>query len=190
MKSTNDGETWSYLLDGWNTNAVTNCRVTAIAFGFGQTMYASTDKDGIYYSSNRGVNWERKNDGMPGNGSAASVIVTNRNHAFAAPLGEFVHRHLDPTLSVEETFDIQRSLIAPQPAHAYVNVPVISTVDAALTAQLYNIAGAEVMPAMQQHVAAGSHTLTLQTDGLPSGVYIYCVSGAGMAKTGTITVAP
>jgi photosystem II stability/assembly factor-like uncharacterized protein len=190
MKSVDDGETWSYLLNGWNTGAVTNCRITGIAFGMNQTMYASTDKDGMYFSMNRGDNWERKNDGMPGNGSSAAVVVTNRNHAFAAPIGEFVYRHLDPALSVDESFDIQRSLIAPQPARAFVNVPLNSTVDATLTAQLFNIAGAEVMPAVQQRVAAGSHTLTLQTDGLPSGVYMYRIIGAGTAKTGTITVAP
>lgn len=173
MKSTNDGESWFYLIDGWQNDDITNNRVSGIAIADDGEMYATTEKSGTFYSTNFGETWVARNEGLDGDGSASSVVITNRRHAFVSPLGAFVHRHIDPTMSVNEAdiVGMQLGRAVPNPVVNAVRLP-ITVLDATLVSlQVVNATGMEVLDRREFTVERGEHWVNLDASLLAPGVY-------------------
>jgi photosystem II stability/assembly factor-like uncharacterized protein len=189
LKSVNDGENWLYKLNGWDTSDITNNRIPSIAIGPNQDVWAMTVKaSGLFYSSDAGETWVSRNEGMPNNGSGAGVCVTPVGHVFAAPVG-FVHKHLNPAASVEDIPEVlQTSPAYPNPATDYVSIPVTLAQPALVTVRLANATGAEPIAPYQQHLASGPHTITLHTESLAPGMYVWMMTSDGAIRTGTIVV--
>jgi hypothetical protein len=143
---------------------------------------------GLFYSSDAGETWVSRNEGMPNNGSGAGVCVTPVGHVFAAPVG-FVHKHLNPAASVEDIPEVlQTSPAYPNPATDYVSIPVTLAQPALVTVRLANATGAEPIAPYQQHLASGPHTITLHTESLAPGMYVWMMTSDGAIRTGTIVV--
>lgn len=190
MRSTNDGTSWEYLLEGWDNRDITNNRIRGIAFGPGDDVWAITEKSsGVFYSSNGGLNWTSKNDGLPSSGSGYGITVTPQNDVYVAPAGEFIHRHLT-TSSVEEELPVtlRAGLAYPNPTRDRVSVDV--TLDAPSTVQmvLTNVQGNQVLEPYDVVLGAGSHTLTLHTDALPAGMYAWRLIAGSQLQTGTFVI--
>jgi len=191
MKSTNDGESWFYLDKGWNNNDITNNKISGIAIAENGELYATTEKSGTFYSSDFGANWIPRNEGMSGDGSANAVTITNRRHAFIAPIGPFIFRHLDPSTSVLEERSPMFSIgvPTPNPVSDVVRVSVTAQTAAALTAQIVDAAGQVVVPTQTIAVDRGLHTLQFRTEALAPGVYHARIFMQGGVSTTAFVVA-
>lgn len=179
MKSTNDGDSWTYLTTGWDNNDITNNRVTGIAVGKAGNIWATTDKvSGPFHSTNYGATWTLIRDGLEGaDGSSNGVVISKDNHVFVALKGSFVHRHLDPNSDVEDGLSHGLALdVTPQPVRETIAFSLSSEHDADVVLNVYSASGQEVLPQSQLQISARSATrLTLHADALAPGAYVAVV---------------
>lgn len=191
MKSTNDGTSWFYLTEGWNNNDITNNRISGIAISENGEMYASTEKSGTFYSTDFGATWVTRNDGLAGDGSATSVVITNKRHAFIAPIGAFIHRHIDPSTSVDE----ERSPLfavgapSPNPSVDVVRLPVTVMTSTPVVARVVDATGADATAPVEQMLDRGDHWIAFTTAGLAPGVYHLRVMAGQQMRTTSFVVA-
>lgn len=190
MRSTNDGESWEYLLDGWDNRDVTNNQVTGIAFGPGDDVWAITKlSSGVFYSSNGGVNWTGRNESLPGDGSGNGVTVTKDGHVFVAPTGASVYRHLS-AVSVDEMMPhvVRTVSLAPNPARDRTFVTIDLDHEAMVRIELISSHGVSVSEPFSQMMTAGRHTVSFPTSGLASGSYVWVVRSGADVRNGTLNV--
>ena len=192
IKSTNDGETWSYLLNGWDNRDVTNNRISAISFGPNGDMWVATDKNsGPFRGTNFGESFVVVTDGVAGDGSATGVVATRFNDVFIAPTGGPVHRHLDPANGVEENLPfVVRTGIMPNPANDRVIVSVEVEKPSSVDVDLLNVAGEQVIEPLRTFVVPGSASrISLTTSNIPQGVYTLRAIANGVATMKTVVIA-
>ncbi|MCX6139779.1 MAG: T9SS type A sorting domain-containing protein [Candidatus Kapabacteria bacterium] len=192
LKSTNDGEQWSYLLTGWDTRTITNNRISAISFAPNGDMWVTTEKNsGPFKGTNYGSSFAVVTDGLIGDGSSSGIVVTKDNHVFVAPIGDPVYRHLDPTSVDEETLPrIIRTDVAPNPANERVGVSFFMEETTPVIVDLINVAGERVIEGHQMSAAAGmENKVWLSTSLLPQGVYTLRVVSRGSVTTKNVVIA-
>ncbi len=192
IKSTNDGEQWSYMLNGWDNRDVTNNRISAISFGSNGDMWVTTEKNsGPFKGTNYGEVFTIVKDGLAGDGACSGVVVTKDNHVFIAPTGDPVHRHLDPANSVEESIPFTvRTGIMPNPANDRVSVTVETDVPSNVVVDLLNVAGERVIDSHAAFVTPGaSQRISLVTQGIPQGVYTLRAVANGNVTMQTVVIA-
>ncbi len=191
MMSTDDGESWKYLKGGdWKQEYVINCHITGIAFGKPGEIVATTDKSGTYYSNDNGDTWIVRNEGLPGDGSCAAAVGTVGNHFYVAPYGDFIHHHLDPSTSVNETIPgvVRVENASPNPAADRFSIPMTLDRPMDVTVRLVNANGMEVVEPFTSTLGAGTHRVSFSTAGLVSGMYSYRMQVGGLVRTGSVAV--
>lgn len=191
MKSTNDGESWTYLTSGWDNRDVTNNRVSSIAIGKNGVMLATLEKvSGPFRSTNYGATWTVVRDGFRNDdGACKAVIITNNGEEYIAPSGEFVMRHGSST-SVNEIPTNVRAEVSPNPANDRVRIDVAPFHVGAVEVNLYDASGRQIIP---HHQTTASKdlitTVWLSTAELPVGVYVATVRSSAGVTTATVSVA-
>jgi photosystem II stability/assembly factor-like uncharacterized protein len=186
MKSTNDGESWSYLKTGWDNTDVTNNRVSGIAIGKSGEMWATTEKiSGPFHSTNYGASWTLVREGLESvDGSANGVVVTKDNHVFVAPKGTFVHRHLDPSSNVEEIQDVVSIDARPNPVIDHATLVLNGIVNSTVAVHVYSLSGVSVLPSLElAGVVGASVNITLNTEALVPGTYTIVAHTGGRTVT-------
>lgn|GEM_PF-454778 len=195
MRSTNDGETYEYLTNGWEEltpEIRTNNKVNGIAFGLGSDVYATTQKEGTYFSSNNGDNWSRLTDGLPDNGATAAIAATPNNHIFSAPLGFYnVFVHLDPANSVDNLPEIIKPTVtaSPNPASDVVTIAFDLQQGGAVRAEVFSMQGNSVVEDFVREFVAGPQVINFTTSALPPGVYVWRLTTGGTVRSGRVIVA-
>lgn len=194
MKSTDDGEKWTYLTSGWDNTDVTNNRVSGIAFGRNGEMFATTEKiSGPFRATNYGAMWTVQRDGLESpDGSASGIIVTKDNDVFVAIKGSFVHRHLEKNTGILDGGDglSPRLKVYPSITNQSVGIDLVRATESTMQLRVYSAAGNEVLPGMQLHLTPNSKAhVELQIEGLASGVYSIVASDAGTVQTERFLVA-
>jgi photosystem II stability/assembly factor-like uncharacterized protein len=191
MKSTNDGESWSYLTNGWDNNDITNNRVSSIAIGKNGLILATVEKvSGPFRSTDYGETWTKIRDGFRNDdGASRAVTITRSGDEYIAPVGEFVMRHGSATAVDEELPAVVRLAAYPNPATDRVRIDVTSKHAGTVEVVLRDAAGRSVIPS---HATIARPDLTttvwLETATLPSGVYMASVSSAAGVTTVPVTV--
>lgn len=176
MKSVNDGDSWTYLTNGWDNSDVTNNRVSGIAIGKNGEMWATTEKiSGPFHSTNYGASWTLVREGLESiDGSANGVVVTKDNHVFVAPKGTFVHRHLEAASNVDDEFaGLGVIETYPNPVREQIGVDLRSVAGGAdVLIRVYSLAGAEVLPSLllPGYSATGT-SVHINTTALVPGTY-------------------
>lgn len=190
LRSKDDGSTWTYLLEGWDKSNITNNKVTGIAFGLNNVVYATTEKSsGTFYSTNNGDSWVSQNEGLASNGAKA-VIVTNRNHAFLAEPNPVIYSHIDPTMGVQDvrTGENSTHVVSPLPGKTEVNITVSTEMQASLRLQVFSTQGAVLMTDFKRGAPAGVNSFSVDVSGLANGIYGYQLMVNGVPTGGTFIV--
>ncbi|MBI2793068.1 MAG: T9SS type A sorting domain-containing protein [Ignavibacteria bacterium] len=184
MRSSNDGEGWTYLLDGWDNRDITNNKITGIAFGANDDVWTITEKEsGTFYSSNGGDSWISRNEGLESNGSGKGIATTLNNHVFVAPLGGQVYRHLMVN-SVDEHSASGLGVIraAPNPASDLFTLSFDTEVRQSVTLQLVSTDG-RMVSEYNKIYEPGNQRASIDVSNLPPGIYGWrIISGRGVAS--------
>jgi photosystem II stability/assembly factor-like uncharacterized protein len=190
LRSTNDGESWQYLTQGWDNRDVTNNIVTGIAFGpNGTDVWALTSfSSGVFYSSNGGNEWVSKNDGLPGDGSGQGIVVTSGDHVFIAPNGEFIHRHLSISSVDDLPSVVKVAGLSPNPARDRIFIKVELTETSTVVIDLVNMNGDLVSTPYRATMGSGPHTIELSLSDLSSGLYAWRMVAGASQQSGTFHV--
>lgn len=191
MKSTNDGESWSYLTNGWDNRDITNNRVSSIAVGKNGLIMATLEKvSGPFRSTDYGATWTVVRDGYRNaDGASKAVIITQDGEEYIAPNGEFVMRHGSST-SVNEMPNSVRTDVYPSPANDRVQIDVAPFHLGAVDVNLHDAAGRQVIPQHQTTASKESEiTIWLSTGDLPVGMYLATVRSAAGVTTVPVAIA-
>lgn len=196
MRSTNDGETYEYLKNGWDELEVDlrqSNEVTGITFGKGTDVYATTSKYGLYYSSNNGDSWALKVAGMPEpyTGASNALAATPNNHIFTAPSGfNNVFALIDPTMSVQElpTIIQPTTFASPNPASDVVTIAFELTSPGTVRADIVSIDGSAVVDSYSKEFPSGPQSVGFRTSALAQGVYSWRLTAQGVTRTGRFSV--
>ncbi|MFM8770892.1 MAG: VPS10 domain-containing protein [Candidatus Kapaibacterium sp.] len=190
MKSTNDGESWSYLTNGWDNRDITNNRVSSIAVGKNGLMMVTLEKvSGPFRSTDYGATWTVVRDGFRSpDGASKAVIITKDGEEYVAPNGEFVMRHGSST-GVDELPSSVRMDVYPNPANDRVRIDVAPFHVGAVEVNLRDAAGRLVIPQHQTTSSKESEiTIWLSTVDLPVGMYMATVRSAAGVTTVPVAV--
>ncbi len=191
MKSTDDGETWAYLTNGWDNSDITNNRVSSIAVGKNGVVLATVEKiSGPFRSTDYGASWTRVRDGFRNDdGAARAAVITPDGTEFIAPIGEFVMRHGSATGVDEEVLTAGSMRAFPNPANDRIRIDVTSRHAGPIEVELRDAAGRLVIPPYNSSARPDqTTTVWLTTDELPSGVYMASVSSRYGITTMPVTV--
>lgn len=191
LKSTNDGETWQYLLAGWDNRNITNNRISAISFGSNGDMWVTTQKNsGPFRCGNYGGSpWAVVSSGLPGDGRASGVVVNRDNHIFIAPYGEPVYRHLDPLSVNEFGMALIHSTVAPNPSTDRFSVAIGVDVPSRISIDLLNVAGQRLVETFSATMVPGeANTVAFATGSLPQGVYTLRVTSNGVVSVQNVVI--
>lgn len=189
MRSSDDGESWSYLTNGWDNRDITNNRITAIAFGPYDEVWTITEKtSGTFFSSDGGDSWISRNDGLEGDGSGRGITTTPGNNVFVAPNGPLVYRHLNVN-SVEQNNMQDFGVIgaAPNPASDVFVLTFDTKAQQRLSLQLVGIDG-RLISEYSKIYEPGSQRAMLDVSGLPSGIYGWRLFSDKGYAAGVVTV--
>ncbi|MEY3386483.1 MAG: hypothetical protein RIR53_1294 [Bacteroidota bacterium] len=173
LKSTNDGESWSYLTNGWDNRDITNNRISSIFVGKGGRIWATLEKaSGPFLSTNYGESWTLVKDGFEGDdGAASAVTITPGGTEYVAPISGFVLRHGEVT-SVDEIPMTLQASASPNPASDRFRIDLGVNLAGRVDVDLVDAAGRQVLPThTAQTDPATVTTLWLSTSDLPSGMY-------------------
>ena len=191
MRSTNDGTSWEYLVNGWDNRDITNNRVRGIAFGPGNDIWAITEKtSGVFYSSNGGEQWISQNDGFNGGGSGYAIAVGPTGHVYVAPAGGPVYRHLNPAAGVQEapTEIIGAGNAFPNPAEEHFSINIEINTSSVIRVELTDMQGRQALQPFEEMTVAGYYTIGLETKSLGPGMYAWRVLSGKSVKTGTVII--
>jgi len=192
LKSTNDGEQWSYLLSGWDNRDITNNRISAISFGANGNMWVTTEKNsGPFMATNYGAGpWSVVSSGISGDGASTGIVVTKDNHVFVAPSGEPIYRHLDPSSVSESAASMIHTQVMPNPASDRITLTVVVDVASTVYVDLLNIAGQRVIDGYSASLTPGeSNRVSLSTTALPQGVYTMRAYANGSVTAQSVIIA-
>lgn len=191
LRSSDDGETWQYVIDGWDNRDITNNKVTGIAFGPGSDVWAITARtSGVFYSSNGGDSWVSRNEGLPNNdGSGSGIVATADGNVYIAPTGSPVYRKAGVTsVDGDSPYHLTGTAVYPNPTRdqAFISVTLEQAgwVDVSLHAADGSLMGAPQTLWME----SGAHTLQRSMQEFPAGRYLWVVRSNGVVSTGMVTV--
>lgn len=171
MKSTNDGQSWVYLKQGWLADDVTNNRVSGICFGVGNDVIATTEKSGTFYSSNGGDSWVSRIEGLEGDGSGSTVGATrDGSTVLFAPRQTFVYRFVPGGLSSVNESNTSNLLLYPNPATQRFTLSFTAHSDAQAYVNVFDTRGVSVLSS-SQYTNAGTSSVAIDASSLPPGVY-------------------
>ena len=190
MKSTDDGESWSYLKNGWDNRDVTNNRISSISIGKNGRIWATLEKSsGPMLSTNYGESWTAIKEGFEGDdGAARAVVVSPDGAEYVAPIQGFVMRHLG-LASVNENLSKLRIDAFPNPATDRLRIELGAQDAGTYEIELVDAAGRQVIPSHRAVAGAGASTsVWLSTSHIPSGMYSAVIRSDGGVRSVPVAV--
>ena len=191
MKSTSDGESWSYLTNGWDNRDITNNRISSIAMGKNGVMIATVEKvSGPFRSTDYGATWTQIRDGFRNDdGAARGAVITADGTEYIAPIGEFVMRHGSAT-SVQQEVPLALPVRAfPNPATDRIRIDIATMHSGIIDVDLIDAAGQRVVPTHSiVSTPDTTSSLWLTTSSIPAGAYVATVRSAAGVSTVPVVV--
>lgn len=190
MKSTNDGESWTYLTNGWDNRDITNNRISSISVGKNGRIWVTVEKaSGPFLSTDYGQSWKQVKEGFEGDdGAARACLIAADGAEYVAPISGFVMRHLG-LASVDKWRSPLNVNAAPNPASDRLRIE-LGTEDAGpVEIQLIDASGrAAISPYMTRSDATAVTSVWLTTSDIPSGMYTAVVRSASGVRTVPVAI--
>lgn len=173
LRSSDDGMSWKYLLNGWDTTDVQENRISGIGFAMDSIVYVTTQKSGTWRSTDNGDTWALAIDSLPGRGHGSTLTGDGNGRIFLAPIGRFVHKVSEIPTSVSEAGGrfSDDGLIAPNPVKDIIRATVSGCSGPNARVTLVNSIGEVTNVEFMMENVGDDLQLTASSYSLSSGVY-------------------
>jgi len=169
-KSTNDGI--SFVLLGLNGKYTSSISVT------NGNIFAGTLNEGMYYSTDGGINWTQKNEGFDGSTSVSSVH-SNASVVLSGTKGRSIWRRAYSefvginTISTEIPDEYSLGQNYPNPFNNGSKFKFEIANSENIKINVYDIRGREVQTLVNERLQPGTYEVRFDGSMLPSGIYFY-----------------
>jgi len=168
----------------WTQTSVNNELIQSLAV-IGENVFAGSETNGVYFSSNNGLNWSQINDGL-GSIGIYSLYIFN-NYIFAGASVNSVYRRplseLTGISAVETPRGFSLSQNYPNPFNSSSKIYFQIAKQGNIKIAVYDISGKEIMILVNQTFQPGSYETYFDGSQLTSGVYFYKLFADGFTET-------
>ncbi len=178
LKTVDGGITWTNK--GENLGSI----LMSGAFTSNQTGFASGEELGLFKTTDQGETWVRQPVQFAGDYNYVFFIDPMTGWVGGTEGLLFKTTNGGVTFVEEEYYGnetkvVDYSLLAnyPNPFNPSTNIRFILKADASVTISVYNTMGEQVWQEARGNLPKGENTIRFNASGLPSGVYLYRVSG-------------
>ncbi len=168
----------------WTQTSVNNELIQSLAV-IGENVFAGSETNGVYFSSNNGLNWSQINDGLGSMGIYSLYIFNNYifagasvNGVYRRPLGE-----LTGISTVETSRGFSLSQNYPNPFNSSSKINFRIAKQGNIKIAVYDISGKEIMILVNQTFQPGLYETYFDGSQLTSGVYFYKLITDGFTET-------
>jgi hypothetical protein len=177
-KSTNNGATWAQTS---MTTGYINCFAA-----FGNNILTGKNY-GVYLTINNGSNWIEFNQGLGGQPTVYSLLISN-NYIYAGPWGGVWRRPLSDItgiqyISTEIPSKYSLSQNYPNPFNPMCNVQFTMRNAGNVKLVVYDVQGREVQTLVNERLQPGTYEAKFDGSMLNSGVYFYKMVTDGFTET-------
>jgi len=195
FKSTDSGDSWTDISDN-----LPDIPAPAVIVDPNNTnhVYAGTDV-GVFVSTNGGGNWQDFNDGLPDVVQAMDLnyttvnnvirVMTHGNGAYERKFLSQIPTDLENEPITVAGFKLEQNY--PNPFNPTTKLSFVIGHSSFVSIKVYDAIGNEIETLINREMPAGTHTVTFDGTGLPSGIYFYRLkvtdpetsSGQGYSET-------
>lgn len=163
----------------WTQTAINDQLIYSLAV-YGNNVFAGSETNGVYFSSNNGVNWVQVNDGLGSNCVYALYIFNNyvfagvaANSVYRRPLGELAGISGNESVN---GFSLSQNF--PNPFNPVTKITYTIPERSYVELLIYDINGKKIKTLFAGTRAAGNYSAEFDGSELSSGIY-YCRFQAG-----------
>ena len=169
----------------WTIAGLTQKNITAIAVS-GNNVIAGTKDSGIYISTNNGLVWIKKNEGLT-SVNTTNVLYIFNNYVYAGianqavwrrPLTELIIGVNNSTSLVPTSFALEQNY--PNPFNPVTNIRYQIPNDKYVTIKVYNLIGKEIAALVNEKKTPGIYNVNFDANNLSSGIYFYSLYTDGV----------
>jgi len=173
IKSMDKGFTW-LPADLYPNNVLSVIAETDTSL-FAGTYYLGTS--GVYYSTNNGVTWESKDEGLE-NIPVVSFAFNDEGYLFAGTYMQGVYKSRDILTGISNVDIIQKPSFLlnqnfPNPFNPTTKIEFQIADFSLVTLKVYDSLGKEVRALVNGEIPAGKYEIEFDASGLTSGIYFY-----------------
>jgi hypothetical protein len=168
----------------WLVTGLTQKSVYAMAV-YGNNIIAGTKDSGIFVSTNNGLNWIKKNEGLTAVNTTNTLHIFN-NYIYAGiqnqsmwrrPLAEIINDASPVNSEIPELYVLHQNYPNPFNPTTTISYKVKSYIVIKLS--VYDILGKEISTLVNEKQMPGSYEVSWEGTGYPSGVYFYTLYADG-----------
>ncbi len=172
-----------YYINNINTNGI--CFTSDDKYVFAIDNSASPDERIQVWDI---VN-QKKVHTYPGSSYYSTIALNSNDSLLIASSGSnLILYRFNRLLDVEQENTIPTSITYPNPTHSQVNIEFSLTRAATTKVEILDMAGKSLNTVADEMMAEGSHTLTSDLAGLPTGTYFIRISSAGNTSTSKFVI--
>jgi hypothetical protein len=183
--STNNGTSWTQT-------TLNNQYIYSLAVN-GNNVFAGSYKNGVYVSNDNGTNWSQRNDGLGGDKTVNTLLISN-GYLFASvyywgiyrrPLSELIG--IEPISSeIPKTFSLSQNYPNPFNPSTKIKLDIPSSVKGEMSniqIVIYDILGKEIAIIVNEQLKPGSYEVEWDGSNYSSGVYYYTLQSESFKET-------
>jgi hypothetical protein len=173
--------------------------VLSLAVTSSGTLYAGTFGDGVFRSTDNGVNWDTVNSGISTiSGARTCLAISPQGYLFFGSKNGSVYRSIQP---VSSPLPIAPGSMAksipgavllepnyPNPFNATTIIPFTLKKSGYTEVKIYNSLGQEVAKLLSKNLDEGRHEVAWNAAAYPSGIYFYRVQSAASIEIGRLAL--
>lgn len=186
--STNGGSTWDTL----NAGLPSGVFINAIGFS-NDNVFLGTYNASIFLLKEKQSYWSPVGAGLPDTMDVTSLAVSGMNllagtsrNLWQRPLSEMITAINDPPRPIASDFVLAQNY--PNPFNPSTVISYQLPTNAFVKLKIYDVLGREIRSLVNGRESAGDHSVVLNADGLPSGVYFYRLEAGNYILTKKLTV--
>jgi len=171
----------------WETTGLTSPAVKSLATNSSDVVFAGTDSNGVFCSTNYGVSWESLNAGLADTAITALYCDAD-GYLFAGTYNKGIFRTVKRTTPVDHQIDLSPITFSlhqnyPNPFNPSTRIRFQIPHSALVTLKVFDLLGREVATLVNEKLSSGNYEKTLDARGLASGVYLYRLTAGTLAQT-------
>jgi photosystem II stability/assembly factor-like uncharacterized protein len=176
----------------WYPTSLFNVNVNSIDIN-GNYTFAGTDS-GVFVSSNNGLSWRNKSDGLPALHSVNKILVSN-GYIFAGIFdGGIYRRGVSEIIGIQNisteipaSYSLSQNYPNPFNPSTKIKFSIVSSPHGVggdlVLLKVYDIMGREVQTLVNEDLKAGTYEVTFDGSTQNSGVYFYKLTTDGFTET-------